>query len=73
MTDQEWLAYQDRLRAIAHPTGDEIADALGAMLERLSTIITSYVNRQHDDMQRHERRIAKLEDATRPRERQAGE
>lgn len=67
MTDQEWLAYLDRLAALEQPTGADIAEALGALLERINTIIVSYANRQLDDIQRIERKTE------RPRERQAGE
>lgn len=67
MTEQEWLAYLDKLAAKKRPTGTDVAEALGATLERISTIIASYANRQHDDIQRVERRLA-----DRSRSREAG-
>jgi hypothetical protein len=60
MTDQEWLAYQDKLAALDRPTGADIADCLGALLERISTIIVAYANRQHDDTQHLARRLDDL-------------
>ena len=57
MTDQEWLAYRDKLAVIEQPTGAEIAECLGALLERLNTVIVSYVNRGNDDTQALIKRI----------------
>ena len=63
MTELEWLAYLDRLAAIGQPTGAEIAETLGALLERLNTIIVANANRQHDDSQANARRIDLIREA----------
>jgi hypothetical protein len=68
MTELEWLAYLDKLAALERPSGAEIAETFGALLERISTVIIAYANRQHDDIQQLERRLADL----RSREREAG-
>lgn len=57
MTDLEWLAYRDRLASLEHPTGADVAECLGALLERLNTVIVSYVNRGNDDTQALIKRI----------------
>jgi len=67
VTEHEWLAHLDTFAALPHVTATDIADVLGAMMERINTVIVSYANRQHDEIQRIERRLA-----SRDREREVG-
>jgi hypothetical protein len=51
MTNDEWIAALGALP----PQHRVLA---GLLMERLNTIITAHANRQHDDIQRLERRLA---------------
>lgn len=56
MTEQEWLAHLDSFVAQGLSVAS-VRDVLDAMLRRINTLIVTYANREHDDVQQLAKRI----------------
>ena len=59
MTEQEWLAHLD-LFVAQELSVESVRDIFDAMLRRINTLIVTYANREHDDVQALAKRIDKL-------------